>query len=374
MNDLEKQNIQLKEKINKNEKELNIYKENKEKRLKDIEEYKVKLSQKEKEIVTLKNKLFNIDRQNEILKKDYEESNKSAIKQNVDYKDVLEKIKLINQDHNSELKKFEDKVSITEKKLESEKILVIMLTEKLKKCGINTDISSNSTNYTNISDRKNSDIGLSSLSDLESSENDFKFEAENINLRNEIVLLNNRLNELSSNKNTTRITAELEVLKKENVSLKQNIVEIQEMYENQIKDLQQKGLNVNAEFQSLRRLTSKITAKGDMESLFKHVQFENQLETKIKELSAEIKFLNDKIDIQNLEMKVQKKLKESDVNFLKEELKRSDTLAVNAKVQLAQIVFEKDDEIMQLKTLNKKFKTKLITLKGGLNSGMTIVK
>ena len=57
--------------------------------------------------------------------------------------------------------------------------------------------------------------------------------------------------------------------------------------------------------------------------------------------------------------------------FLKEELKNSDLWAVNAKVTLAQVVFEKDDELMKLKNLNRKLKTKMISLQGGLSSGST---
>ena len=52
------------------------------------------------------------------------------------------------------------------------------------------------------------------------------------------------------------------------------------------------------------------------------------------------------------------------MKYLKEELKSADAMTVNAKVLLAQTVFDKDDTIVQLKLLNKKMKIKLNSLAG----------
>ena len=144
------------------------------------------------------------------------------------------------------------------------------------------------------------------------------------------------------------------------------------MYENQIRDLQKKQVTSNAEFQSFKRTSCKLSIKADPELLARHLQIVHDLEVIIKELKAEIKYLTEKNDFLNKDLQNQKESREKEVKFIKEELQEAGTMAVNAKVQLAQVCFEKDDIIMQLKTLNKKLKTKVITLQGGIASGTTL--
>ncbi len=386
LKDFEKQNIQNKNKIARLEKDIKEYKENREKRAKDLEEYKAKANQKEKEISSLRNKLDNWDKEKEYLKKDYEDLKKSNDKIKVEYKETLERMKQVKENHQNEIRKYEDKINTLEKKLENDRNQVIILGDKLK------EKESNFLARVSCIERKSMEEGISMVTSLsevmESFDDENKaneqmvaLEAKNIELKNEIEKLNIKLKEIT-NKQNSKANAELELLRKENSTLKQNIKETQEMYENQIKDLQKKTVSVNNEYQNFKRMSSKMSLHGGKLSLQggqfeadiqKHLQVVNDLEAKIKTQKAELKFLDDKVELLSQEIESQKKLREKDVTFLKEELKRSDLLAVEAKVKLAQIVYDKDDEIATLKGNVKKLKTKLITIHNELRKQPTSV-
>jgi hypothetical protein len=111
-----------------------------------------------------------------------------------------------------------------------------------------------------------------------------------------------------------------------------------------------------------------LSLRGDPELLQKHLQNVMDLENSVKDLKAEIKFLNEKINILNKENQNQKEMREKDNIFLNEELMYSQNMAVNARGELASVVFDKDALISQLKTQNKKLKTKLISVSGGLSN------
>ena len=354
--ELEKQNENYKEKLAKVEKEINNFKENKEKRSKEIKVLKAKLIQKE-DIALIKLKVESIEKEKEFCKKNFDESkNNLDMLKNV-YKKTLEKMKLLNENYSKEIKKFEKKLLASEKNFENEKNKVIILTERLRKAG----------ETTSSAHRQSIDIsGLSFLSDiLEKDESENKFEAKIIQLQNENTQLSLKLNELT---NKT-----IEVFKKENNSLKLTVKEVQQMYELQIKELQNKTVSVNAEFQSFRRTTRKMSLKcGEVDCLSNNLQITNDLDNRIKDLKTEIKYLNEKIEILKKDVEFQKKLREKDVKFLKEELKNSDQWAVNAKVTLAQVVFEKDDELMKLRTINRKLKNKLISMQGNVSQTKSI--
>jgi chromosome segregation ATPase len=383
--DLENQNALSKEKISKLEKEIKDFKESKDKRIKDIEEFKNKMTLKEKELATIKLKVENFDKEKDYLKKDLDESKRNETKLKLEYKDIVDKMKGIKENQNNELRKCEERISNLEKKIENEKNQVIILTEKLKIANARADEVKN-IDVENKSQSQNveSTVVTSSLSDvLESAEQENALVAKNIQLQNEVESLSKKISDLT-NKNNLKNNAEIEVLKKENTSIKQNIKDLQEMYENQIKDLQKKTVTVNNEYQSFRRTTTKISTVGgggvpggesqNPEAMTRHLTIIHDLEAKLKALRAEVKYLGEKIEILTKDVETQKGLREKDVKFLKEELKNADNMTVNAKVALAQTVFEKDDQIMQLKSLNKKMKTKLIQLQGGVTTGTTIKK
>ena len=375
-----------KESIAKLEKEIVEYKENKEKRSKELEEVKNKLSQKEKELALVKSKLDNFDKEKEYLQKDFDDCKKASEKLKQDYKETVEKVKVVKENHNNELKKHDEKVANLEKKLENERNQNIILSQKLKvaiaKSEENTTCSTPiSKPQQQVETNTGGDIGgMTSLGEMLESESEHDaIVAKNIELQNEIGLLKSKISELSS-KNQSKNNAEIEVLKNEIASLKQNTKEMQEMYESQVKELQKKSINVNQEYQDFRRTTSKMSVavsgnnvKGE-ESLSRHLTIIHDLENKLKALRAEVTFLNEKIEIITKDFETQKSLREKDVKFLKDELKTADLIAVNAKISVAQTTFDKDEQIMQLKHLNKKLKTKLISLTGGTVTSASIKK
>lgn len=367
-----------KESIAKLEKEIVEYKENKEKRSKELQEVKNKLSQKEKELALVKSKLDNFDKEKEYLQKDFDDCKKASEKLKQDYKETVEKVKVVKENHNNELKKHDEKVANLEKKLENERNQNIILSQKLKDAIAKSE--ENTTCSTPISKPQQQQLetntggyirGMTSLGEMLESESEHNaIVAKNIELQNEIGLLKSKISELSS-KNQSKNNAEIEILKKEIASLKQITKEMQEMYESQVKELQKKSINVNQEYQDFRRTTSKVSVgvsrnseKGE-ESLIRHLTIINDLENKLKALRAEIKYLNEKIEIITKDVETQKSLREKDVKFLNDELNTAYLIAANAKFTVAQTTLEKDEQIMQLRNLNKKLKTKLISLTGG---------
>ena len=52
-------------------------------------------------------------------------------------------------------------------------------------------------------------------------------------------------------------------------------------------------------------------------------------------------------------------MREKDIDFLKMEVTNAEQIAINAKVNLASISFEKDSEIIKLRNLCKKLKQKI---------------
>ncbi len=367
ISDFEKQNFAMKDKCDKFEKEVKDLKENKEKRAKDLEELKAKLSQKEKENASHKNKIDSWEKEKNYLKKDHDEVKKNFERLKLEYKEVVEKTNFIKEHHENELKRCDDTIISLEKKLESEKNQVIILSERLRnvKKGLLRSQGSIESNE-GLGEVSSHDRGSLSTA-WQSVEKEIKLEDKVNQLRDEITQLNNKLSE-ATNKNKMKTNAEIEVLRKENTSLFKNIKDTQELYEKQIKDLQKKNVSVNSEYQNFRRVSSISNLKGNTETISKYLQVISDLENKIKGLKAEIKFLNEKIELLNKDIETQKSLRGKDNSFLKEELKKSDDLAVDAKVKLAGILYDKEEQIIQLKQTNKRYKTKIKALQQELTN------
>ena len=155
--------------------------------------------------------------------------------------------------------------------------------------------------------------------------------------------------------------ANFEFLKKENLKYKSDIKDIQNMYEEQIKDLQEKLVKSNSDLQlQKRRLTHPET-----------MYCEENLNEHNLEKEAEIKFLNDKIIILNSEIDKLKVLRENDVKFLKAEARYAEEIAVNTKLEIATLHFEKDIEILKYKSVTKRLSQKLLSYKVNTSSSIT---
>ena len=66
-------------------------------------------------------------------------------------------------------------------------------------------------------------------------------------------------------------------------------------------------------------------------------------------MKAENKFLQESNELLIKEKNKIQELRTNDVSYYKEELKKAEQLAVNAKIQFATYVFEKEEEVIKLK-------------------------
>ena len=330
------QNTQLIERIEKCEGKIQDLILTKEKDDKNIENLLSKLNQIENEYSIMKSKYQSKEKEYVTLIKENDEHKKFAEKHKQDFIEFNDKIKSIKEKKVIEIKDYETRILNLEKKIEKERNKNMNLTEKLKEAFSNKGTSTTGEgakenpesadnelilkkNSHNVKERSNS--SLSDVLDMAQKDNSL---TEKILLQTEIQVLNTKILELS-NRNFNKNKAEIEILSKENSSLKQEIKEIIVMYENQIKDLQKMNVNVNAEFQSLRRASILNYAKlGDQESLSKFLQTIHDLENKLKLSKAEAKYLDEKVTLLTRDIETQKQLREKDAKFFKEELNIND--------------------------------------------------
>jgi hypothetical protein len=126
---------------------------------------------------------------------------------------------------------------------------------------------------------------------------------------------------------------------------------MKEMYETQIKDLLNK-IDFSKERKSSKK-PENFSSKTLMQNL--------QLEASIKRLEAENKFLKEQFDLKQGEIEIIKMNRDDLVNKIKEELNESERMASYAKVELAQVMFEKDTEVIKYRNVCKKLRAKIVT-------------
>ena len=367
----EDQNHTFKSKITKLEKKIVEFRE---KYKKDMDELREINTKQEKELNTIRNKFEVVEKEKSYLQTDYEECKKVADKLKIEYKEMVEKMKDIKDNQNMEIKNYEKTVSILEQKLKNEKVTVKKLSKKALKPGNSFQSKPSNTNTNpdaqDITDEnQNNDENILtksvSLSDCIQPIDDTVL-IENSDLKKEVESLNNNIQELNVTvQNQEKLTSEIHVLNKQNVTLKMFVKEIQEMYEGQIKDLQHKTVSVNAEYQSFRRATSKKSAIGiDAEQMTKLLVIINDSENKIKGHKGQIKFFQEKIEILNRDVENQKNLREKEVKYLKED-----------------VIPKLEEEIKTLKEDNKTISMKLVNeindsakIKNELNNDINTLK
>jgi regulator of replication initiation timing len=271
----------------------------------------------------------------------------------------------MRESHTKEIKKWEDKYYDLERKFETEKNSLIennaKITKQLQQQKTFGKISTHE-------DSKNEPERLNTLDDVLGEEgNELDNEEcgnENdstmlkmriVSLESQITILNNNISDLKFS--LDNIFKEKEILSTENKKLKENNSEAVKLYEKQIADLQKNSNKLHIERTSLKR---SIIGGDITDSLNpKQLQMLNELNKTIATLKAENKFLSDANEILTKEKSNIQLLRTNDVAYYKEELKKAEQIAVNAKIQFATYVFEKEEEVIKLKQLNKKFMDKL---------------
>jgi len=291
-----------------------------------------------------KNNYEKINSSYENLNKNYEkimQSNKNEIDR---LKEEKDKIKNVKEFEIMQLKKKESELK--EKLAEKESIIAANL--------INQDTT-----------KMDSFGGGAALSDvLFDHESDKQIE----NLKAEINAKEEKINDLEFKLEEYRrkiiekekLEAELEHSKAEIAQQKNNLKLQKEMYERQIAQLQQKNIDINADLLSHKRRTTSIKSEGTLNS--KQIAILAEMDSNIKKLSGENKYLKDQLEIAQSEIEKVKNLRETDINYFKQELLNAEKAAVDAKIAVATLAFDKDCEIIKYKNMYKKLRMRVQAL------------
>ena len=293
VHELDLLNNQLKEQKTQLEKEFNELKVSFNRKIKEVQDKsKTDGLNKEKEMQQYKDRIEILDKERENYKNDSEIYKKNSEKLKVDFKELREQIKKIIEDHEIEKKKWEDKMGHNEKRFENEKKTFLEQISSLN-LKISAEVSKKSINQIPLEEVANQD--QNTLMDVLDDDYVPNLPSNEVtNLKNEISALSNEIIELKSRVySLQKISSDFEINKKEILKLKNDINEITEMYENQIKELQQKEILINAELQSSRKRNTRKSSALDKNQ----VQFLVELEDSCTRLTAENKFLEEKIDI-----------------------------------------------------------------------------
>jgi hypothetical protein len=313
------------------------------------EKHKNDIVIKEKELSVLKNVISLIEKEKNELKSEIEIAKVNSEKTKGEYQELLERNKIIREEQELYNKKCEDRLLFYEKSLESERNIsnleILSLQNKIKEL----EISLQEKNQGSTEDENEEIIDIqevvkkpdlsklrkrNSLCDVLDSSNDqqnFGTSITIINLQNEIKVLELKIIDLNAILLTKNHNAsEIDILKKENSKLKQDVKETSDLYESQINQLQEQIIVLN-----------EICRKNSSEAFGKAL--------------AENKFLSEKIEILQTELSQLNSLYNREKQFIKDELLKAEQETVNAKVALASIAFEKDSEIINLKNLLRKF-------------------
>jgi chromosome segregation ATPase len=353
-----------KEKLIKDFAVLNVACAKKEKEIQDKNKFEV--GYKENEIKELQAKLEAVGKETEIYKKDLLLAKNNYERLNGIYENLnknYEKIMQGNKNEIERLKDEKDKIkNVKEFEISQLKKQAAELKEKLSEkenfIAENLAIlSSNSESNGNILN-----AGAASLSDvLFDNESDNQIE----NLKAEISAKEEKINELNfqieefKNKinEKEKLEIEFEHAKAEISQQKTNLKSQKEIYEKQILQLQQKNIDINSDLLSHKRRTTSI--KTDIALNSKQLAIFAEMDSSIKKLSGENKYLKDQLEIAYSEVEKVKNLKETDVNYFKQELLSAEKAVIDAKIHVATLAFDKDCEIVKYRNMYKKLRMKL---------------
>jgi len=331
--------------------------------------FKKEIDAKEKQIKMLNDKLDQATKEFEKIKAENERFTKNNEKNKNNYLEIQETLKSLKENHYSEVKKWEDKYYDLEKKFESEKNSLIENNTKLHKEITQQKTFGNKTTTHTLDNNKefgeermntlddvlNEDGGEFDLEDGDDSNSVPNLRMKIVSLESQITVLNNTISDLKIN--IENLKKQKELSDKANTQLKDDLKETKNIYEKQIQEMQKNTTKINSERTSLRRSINLGEGVGDLNP--RQLQVLTELNKTISNLKAENKFLADTNELLIKEKTNINDLRISDVTYYKEELRKAEQLAVNAKIQFATYVFEKEEEVIKLKQLNKKFMDKL---------------
>lgn len=335
------------------------------KKEKEIQERnKIEVNYKENEIQELKKKLDAICKEAEIYKKDLVLAKNNYEKLSASFENLsknYEKIMQSNKNEIERLKEEKDKIkNVKEFEISQLKKQTGELKDKLieKENFIAANLNTNKDAY-----NLNESGACAALSDLLGGESEFEKQIES--LKAEISAKEARINELDFKieelkrkiNEKEKLENELEHAKAEISQHKANLKSQKEMYEKQIAQLQQKNLDINADLLSHKRRTTSIKTDATLNS--KQLAIFAEMDSNIKKLSGENKFLKDQLEIAQSEVEKVKSVRETDVNYFKQELLSAEKAAIEAKIAVATLAFDKDCEIVKYKNMYKKLRMRM---------------
>ena len=369
--ELDRQNTILKNSKMEAEKELIELKISFNNKIKDEKDkIKVDLISKDRENFSQKEKIENLEKESSNLKQNCDLSKKNYEKLKIEYNLIHENMKKIKELHENEIKKLEEKYILLERRYEKQLLYqdnnIIRSNSIL--CQTLPNIGSalpQKTRSTNVHSKLNQTNTTKSLMDALESADESSPQSQIIFLQNEVILLKDQITELNLKIYKFQNTKEdYDFLDKENKKLKSDIKDMEVLYEKQIEDLQTKTLNMNVELENMNKKRYTVSKRENLTNKKSLTNSQAIIEnSEGLKLKAEIKFLQDKIEILNKELSNLKSLYEKDINFFKEQLKVNEATTVNAKISLATLAFEKDCEIIKYKNCVKKLRTRLNGIK-----------
>jgi hypothetical protein len=324
------------------------------------------LSQKEKELKILQKKQEEINREKTFIINEYENFKKNNEINKDNYAALQQSLVLIKENYEKEKRQLENKILNNESKFEKEKNIleenIISLKDKLNhifnsgsgrkskdsiKHILNT-ISKLSpleeeNNFNTINTDPNVYQPYSTLSEIEDCQE--TPEQTIVELENQIEAYESMINELKLKLNSAnQKEKEIGILKLENENLKENLQSMKNLYEEQISNIQKKNLLMKAELVNQGKFSS------NSETIV------SDYIDKINE--ASIKINNLTIDNENLKklLQVERETNQADI------IQRETELSM-VKIKIAELTFDKETSIVNLRNENKKLKTLLEKLK-----------
>ena len=343
-------------------KELNNYQKASLKKEKEIQEKsRIELNYKENENKILKERIETFSRENDLIKKDYDICKKNFERLKSELDNFIEK----NQKSKENSKKEIEKLKESAEKLRNHKDLEI---SQLKK-QIN-DLKEKAAEIDLLIRNNLEKDSLSDLLDNNSGKEIDKYKTQVFSLENNIFMLNEIIEDLKIKLNSkNNLESQIEFSKTEILQLKTNIKNLKEMYETQIVSFQQKLLVSNSDLLSQKRRTTRTTSiMGEGSLNPKQLAILVELESTIKRLNSENKYLKDQLEINSMEVEKIKNLRESDISYFKRELADAEKTVVEAKIEVATLAFDKDCEIIKYKNMCKKLKMKMVTQTSIINN------
>jgi len=274
------------------------------------------------EISSLNDKIQEIEKEKDEYKKKYENLLKDLEKNSNNFLNLQNIMTKLREKDDIDITLIEERYLVLENVLELEKNEIVNTNRELiNKVKLLTQNGNNNT-------------GGKSKESKDEKENSLKLEIKNLTDENKLLQLKIKEQEkrLFQLQKKTDI---LNVIKEENETLKKNNNENNVNLQVIIKELTNKTKQLNEELLQSRKRTSLLRSKPNFE-----IKVDNKKD--VEKYQKEIESLKN-------EMAEQKKKDDEEIDSLKVELS-------NLKVQLTTEAYDKEEEIMKLKSTNKKYK------------------